>query len=266
MSRLLLALGVVLALSSPVRAQPADAWIDVTDPVLEPTAPYLIARHYLVWDGRENCGIGETARLVVAFHGGAGSAESMADLLPGEGCYVVAYPSGSNKVFGQIRVSGNTLSWNASSGTTQGWAENNGVNDDLFVASLVAALKAAFGLTAVFAVGRSKGGMLAFHLACDTATFAALATVASTISDPSCDIAFHVPNLHIHGTADDRVCWFVWYSSCDPWPKARPKIVGFWQAQDEGHELHVISGGTHGWQPVAGFDTAGTVWMYLNNR
>ena len=265
---LVLALGLAEAKAQSI----ADAWIDITDPVLEPTAPHVIARHYKLWDGRPNCGPGETARLVVAFHGGLGNANKMATeyLTPPavNKCYVIAYPSGSNKgQAGVIRVSGDFLLWNISAPLTEGigWPAEAGVNDDLFVDSLVATLKAQYSLTTAFAVGVSMGGMLAFHQACDTANFAALATVATTIFDDTCDIAYHIPNLHIHGTADSDVCWLTWYSSCEPWPKARP-VVLWWQAQDGPHEKHILLGGTHAWQPTPGYDTTGTIWTWLDSR
>ena len=268
MSRLLAALGVFLALSGHAQAQPiTDAWINVTDPVLNPIAPNVIARHYLIADGRANCAVGQTARLVVALHGGAGSAASMASMLPlGSRCYVVVYPSGSNKPLGQpIQVSGTNLSWNASSTVEQGWAGNNGVNDDLFIASVISAVKSAYGLTTTFGVGLSKGGMLMYHLACDAGTFAAVAGVATTFSDTSCSPASYVPDLHIHGDNDHNVCWSAWFSGCSPWPKAQPPVAS-WQANGSGHQLNVVPGGVHGWRPLDSFDTPGTVWTFLNAR
>ena len=275
MKILLAALGLVLALASPARAQETvDAWINITDPVLQPVSPHIIARHYKLWDGRPNCPPGQTARLVLAFHGGLGNANKMATeyLTPPtvNKCYVIAYPSGSNKgTGGVIHVSGDFLLWNISAPLTEGigWpSEPPGVNDDLFVASLVATLKSNYSLTTAFAVGVSMGGMLAFHQACDTANFAALATVATTIFDDSCNIAYHIPNLHIHGTADESVCWLTWYSTCSPWPKARPQIIGFWQAQDGPHDKDILLGGVHAWQPTPGYDTTGTVWAWLDQR
>ena len=273
MKSILLALSLLLmAMASPMppKAQTiANGWINITDPVLNPVAPHVIARHYLVWDGRASCGA-KVPRLVIALHGGHGNATKMAtEYLTPQGCYVVAYPSGSNKgLLGQIRVSGDNLSWNTSSPyeTGQGWAGEAGVNDDLFITSLVTALKAQYGLSKVLVVGVSRGGMLAFHLACDTTLFSVIATVATTINDTSCNPATHIPNLHIHGTADDEVCWNQDYASCAPWPKARPKIVEFWQASGVGHDRHIIIGGTHQWQPNGTFDTLGTVWHFLDTR
>lgn len=266
MKSILTALGLVLALIAPASAQAiTDGWINITDPVLKPTGNHIIARHYLVWDGRPNCAQGQTARLVVALHGGAGSAEGMATMLVAQGCYVVVYPSGSNKPLGSpIQVSGTNLSWNASSVTPQGWAENNGVNDDLFIGSLITSVKATYSLATTFGAGLSKGGMLMMHLACDAGTFAALAGVSTTISDPTCFPAAYVPDLHIHGDDDHNVCWSTWFASCDPWPKAQPPIAA-WQNHGTGHELHVIAGGVHGWNP-GGYDSNAAVWTYLNGK
>ena len=241
-----------------------DAWITVVDPVLNPVAPHSISRHYLIWDGRE----GPEAPLVVAFHGGHGSAEVMAnDYLIPRGGYVVAYPSGSNKgpfASSPIRVSGDNLSWNTSSPyeVGQGWAGEAGVNDDLFITTLVTALKAQFNCNKAFVVGVSRGGMMAFHYACTTNLFSAMATVATTILDPL--PVTRIPDIHVHGTADPQVCWDVWQDSCAPWPKAKP-LVSSWQASGS-HELHVIPNGVHAWSPNGVFDTTGAIWNFLSNK
>ena len=178
----------------------------------------------------------------------------------------MAYPSGSNKgLMGQIRVSGDFLLWNiAAPGIDAGWPNAAGVNDDLFVASLVATLKAELGLQTAFAVGVSLGGMFAFHQACDTANFAAVATVATTIADPSCDIAYHVPDLHIHGTSDTDVCWFAG-ANCEPWPAARPLVLNY-QASGGPHERQIIVGGVHAWDMGNGYDTTGKIWDWLGEH
>lgn len=260
-------LAFALLLGIPAHAQPiTHAWFNVTDPVLQPNGDHVIARHYLIWDGRQNCKPHKQARLVVVFHGGNNSAEVMASWLTPRGCYVVAYPSGSNMTNGVVRVSGDILLWNASSEVERGWPGEAGVNDDLFIKTLVSTLKANYGLTTAFAVGPSKGGMMAFHYACDTTMFSAIATVASTISDPTCSPAVHIANLHIHGTADDLVCWDFMHSSCEPWPLAYPRVVSFWQASGKGHVLVVLTGGVHAWRPTPDYDTTGKVWTFLDDR
>jgi predicted esterase len=267
MKFILLAFALLLGIQA--HAQPiTHAWIKVADPVLNPTAPNVIARHYLLWDGRTNCATGKAPRLVLAFHGRHGNAEKMATeyLIP-KGCYIAAYPSGSNNVLGVIRVSGADLSWNTSSPYEKGkgWAGEAGVNDDLFITTLVDALKAQYSLTTAFAVGLSRGGMMAFHLACDTTMFSAIATVATTISDGTCSPAVHIPNLHIHGTADYLVCWDFMHSSCEQWPLAYPAVVRFWQASGKGHVLVALLGGKHAWQPTLDYDTTKKIWAFLDD-
>lgn len=264
MKHLLAALGLVLALASPVQAQTyADAWINVYDPVLKPGGNHIIARHYLVWDGRVNCGQGQTARLVVGFHGALGSAEGFSDVFVAQGCYVVAYPSGSNKALLKIKVDGGRLYWNAYTAYPFGWAETNGVNDELFISSLVAALKSQYGLTTAFAAGHSQGGLLTFHLACDKTLFAAIATVSTTMADPTCAPATHVPNIHIHGLADDLMCWDTSGGFCAPWTPASTG-VSWWQSLGSGHDLHLIEGGEHPWDSMPGATAA--VWAYLDGK
>ena len=265
MRLLLAALGVVLALSSHAAAQTlADAWINVYDPVLKPGGNHIIARHYLVWDGRVNCPQGQTARLVVGFHGALGSAEGFADTFVPQGCYVAVYPSGSkNAIRESNRVSGNNLYWNPATAYPFGWAEENGVNDKLFVASLVAKVKADYGLTTAFAFGHSQGGLLTYHLACDKTLFAAIATVATTMADPTCAPAVHVPNVHIHGLSDDLMCWDTSGGFCAPWTPASTG-VSWWQSLGSGHDLHLIEGGEHPWDSLPGATAA--VWAYLDGK
>ena len=261
------ALAFALLLGIPAHAQQIPrAWINVSDPVLQPNGDHVIARQYLIWDGRQYCKPNTKARLVVVFHGGNMSAEAMAGWFRPRSCYVVVYPSGSNMINGVVRVSGEMLMWNASSEVEYGWPGVAGVNDDRFITALVSMLKTNYGITTAFAVGASKGGMMAFHYACDTTMFAAIATVATTISDATCWPAVHIPNLHIHGTADTVVCWTVWYNSCNPWPPAQPRVVGFWEASGTGHTLVALDGGIHAWRPTPDFDTSAKIWAFLDAR
>jgi poly(3-hydroxybutyrate) depolymerase len=262
--KLLLAALCALLLTGMARA-PAqtltDATINVYDPVLKPLGNHIIARHYLVWDGRANCAPGQTARLVVAFHGALGSAEGMAENFAPQGCYVVAYPSGSNKIL-LVKVDGNNLFWNPSTLYPLGWAETNGVNDGLFISSLVAKLKNDYGLTTAFAVGHSQGGLLTYHLACDKTLFAAIATIATTMADPSCSPATHVPNLHVHGTADTLMCWDTSGGGCAAWTPANTG-VNWWQATGANHSLVLVEGGEHPWNTLS---ATGAVWSFLDSR
>jgi poly(3-hydroxybutyrate) depolymerase len=239
-----------------------DAWINVIDPVLKPSGAHIISRHYKVWDGRANCAPGQTAKLVVALHGALGSADGMAASFAPQGPYVVVYPSGSNKgLFGQIKVSGNNLFWNPSTPTPFGWAEENGVNDDMFIAAVVAKVKNDYGLTTAFAVGHSQGGLLTYHLACEKTLFAAIATVATTHAHTPCAAPNHVPNIHVHGLSDGMMCWDT-TSDAAPWPPCRPGVEA-WQASGTGHKLHLVENGEHAMDSLG---VAEKVWPFFDAR
>jgi poly(3-hydroxybutyrate) depolymerase len=259
-----------MASTPPPRAQMlTDQWINVVDPVLNPSGLHVIARHYKLWDGRANCAIGQTARLVIAIHGGHGSPADFSQKFTPQGCYVVAYPAGSNKILGQIRVSGSNLSWNTSSAyeAGQGWAGESGVSDDLFLTNLVNKLKADFALTTVFAAGHSRGGIMTYHLACDTGLFSAIATVGTTLSDATCSRLGSVPNIHVHGLNDTLMCWTASGGDCVPWAPARPGVFQ-WQGivPGPGHERHLIANGEHAWDSMPGFDTTGNVWRFFDAK
>ena len=246
----------------PGKAQPLVAGtVQVTDAVLKPTGTHKIDRTYLVWDGRSNCAAGVVPPLVIAFHGGGGSSAGMAAQFAPQGCNVVAYPSGSDKNGSTIVVNGNGLSWNAYAVPEQGWSGTAGVDENQFILALVAKLKAQFGTGKTFGVGLSKGGMLVHHAACDLAAFDAIATVAATIADPTCNPALHVPLFHVHGLADTRVCWTFTGTSCNPWPVAEPKVTA-WNAVGGPHQLTLIPGEPHGWP--AG--TTANIWTWLRAR
>ena len=64
--RYVLALAVFVICDTAAAQTWTEGWIDITDPVLKPDGDHIIARHYLLWDGRERyCQQQETARLVI---------------------------------------------------------------------------------------------------------------------------------------------------------------------------------------------------------
>ena len=241
-----------------------DAWITIVDPVLNPEGDHTISRHYLIWDGRNNCAPSKKPRLVVALHGGRGNAEKMAnEYLTPQGCYIVVYPSGSNKgLLGNIRVSGDNLLWNISAPYEAGWPNAAGVNDTLFITALVNAMKAQYGIDKAFVVGVSMGGMMAFRLASTTELFSAMATVATVNLEDTLP-AVHIPDLHIHGTADTDISWFG--NTETVWPAARPTVLE-WQASDGPHKKQIIVGGVHAWDMGNGYNTTGEIWAWLNEK
>ncbi len=151
---------------------------------------------------------GSPIPLVLAFHGGGGHAEYMADDerygLVGKADsagFVVAFPNGYSKLPG-----GRFATWNA--GSCCGDARDRQVDDVGFVRTLVAELKTRLQLDSarIFATGMSNGGMLAHRLACDASDlFRAVASVAGTDATASCTPVRPISVLHIHARNDTHV-------------------------------------------------------------
>lgn len=148
------------------------------------------------------------APLVLAFHGGGGHAEYMADdshyglqKKADEAGFVVAFPNGYSRLPG-----GRFATWNA--GGCCGDARDRGVDDVGFARAVVAALEARYRIDAgrVFATGMSNGGMLSHRLACEAAdVFRAVASVAGTDATASCTPSRPISVLHLHARDDDHV-------------------------------------------------------------
>ena len=148
------------------------------------------------------------APLVLAFHGGGGHAEYMADdenyglqKKADEAGFVVAFPNGYSKLPG-----GKFATWNA--GGCCGDARDKGVDDVAFARAVVAAIEGRYRIDAnrVFATGMSNGGMLSHRLACEAAdVFRAVASVAGTDATVSCTPSRPISVLHIHARDDDHV-------------------------------------------------------------
>jgi polyhydroxybutyrate depolymerase len=139
-----------------------------------------------------------SAPLVLAFHGRGGNALGFAgriglqEMADGHG-YVVVAPEG---------LDGN---WNAG-----GDGEKTNADDLAFVKAIIDDVSGVTPINAarVYAMGLSKGGMMAYHAACELpGRFAAIAAVASTMSSKTCTAPSGVSLLHIHGTADENVPW-----------------------------------------------------------
>ena len=149
---------------------------------------------------------GQRAPLVMALHGGGGNGlrfaqriglTSMADRYG----YVAVIPEG----VGRGR---NGASWNADSVVRQGYAETERVDDVSFLTTVIDAMRneASIDPRRVYLMGLSKGGMMAYRLACAIpARVSAIAAVASVMSTDKCAGGADVSVLHIHGTADENV-------------------------------------------------------------
>lgn len=151
---------------------------------------------------------GSPMPLVLAFHGGGGHAEFMADDdrygLVGKAesaGFVVAFPNGYSKLPG-----GRFATWNA--GGCCGDARDRQVDDVGFVRALVAQLKTQLNVDSarIFATGMSNGGMMAHRLACEAAdVFRAVASVAGTDATTTCAPVRPISVLHIHARNDTHV-------------------------------------------------------------
>lgn len=149
--------------------------------------------------------------LLLAFHGGGGHAEFMADdaryglaSAAARHGFVLAVPNGSSRLPG-----GRLATWNA--GGCCGHARDQGVDDVGFARAVVAAVQArsAVDPARVFATGMSNGGMLVHRLACEAAdVFRGVAAVAGTDASSAtaaCRPARPVAVLHIHARDDTHV-------------------------------------------------------------
>ena len=151
------------------------------------------------------------APLVLAFHGGGGHAEYMADdekyglqRKADAAGFVVAFPNGYSKL--PAPMSGRFATWNA--GGCCGDARDRKVDDVSFARAVVTAIQGRYSIdaTRVFATGMSNGGMLSHRLACEAAdAFRAIASVAGTDATADCKPSRPISVLHLHAKDDDHV-------------------------------------------------------------
>jgi len=142
--------------------------------------------------------------LILAFHGGLGNAEMMAENYgwkeksDQEG-FVVAFPNGASRL-----PSGKLATWNA--GNCCGYATQSQSNDTAFVKAVILDIKSKINIKNVFATGMSNGGMFSHRLACEMAdTFSAIAAVSGTNNFDGCNPVKPISIMHIHGLEDDHV-------------------------------------------------------------
>lgn len=149
-----------------------------------------------------------SAPLVLAFHGGGGDMNYMANddyygLISKsevEG-FIVVFPNGYSKF-----RSGKFATWNA--GNCCANARDKNIDDVGFVKKIIERTSVELNIDKrrIFAAGMSNGGMMSYRLACEMpGTFKAIAAVAGTDNTSTCSPTLPIAILHIHAKNDDRV-------------------------------------------------------------
>ena len=187
MSRLLAALGVVLALASAVHAAPL-------------TQGTLNGRTYLIADQSANCPGFLRPSIVMGMHGHMQTAQQFADSTGFHtlaSCIITVYPQGLDD------------GWNSHRDPPLTQSEIDEVDDIGFLLALADAVKAEYDTRALYLTGISNGGRMAYALAChhsDEVT--AVGVVATTFTDSDCPAPIlPVPLKHIHGMNDNIIPW-----------------------------------------------------------
>lgn len=241
---------------------------------------------------------GNAVPLVIGLHGTGSDGESFIqnrDFRPiaDTAGFIVAYPDGSTLLGIKFWNYGNVL--------------GSDVDDVGFLEALIDTIAAAYTINPqrVYCTGMSNGSFMAYCLACDSDRFAAIGTVTGSMSVDmynSCNPAYPVPSIHIHGTDDDvnpydgtstmvgidqMNSFWVNENSCDVIPIVTP--VPDINTTDDATatrylypggmngntvELFKITGGEHTWPgwPMPGssditcmdFDGCKEIWRFFN--
>jgi len=133
-----------------------------------------------------------SGRLIVALTGGYQSIETLFDMaslqdMADQHGFIIAMPVAND---GQ---------WNVGDGGT------SNSKDLKFIESLIDEVESSRAITETFAVGISRGGMMAYWAACNLpGRFTAISALAATLAADTCPDAT-TPLLHIHGSNDESV-------------------------------------------------------------
>lgn len=145
--------------------------------------------------------------LVIAMHGGGGSAEqfeatSLLTQKADAAGFIVVYPDGV-KSTGALQA----RTWNA--GGCCDYARDHNIDDVNFIRQLINKLVGTYKINPkkVYATGHSNGGMLSYRLACEMAdkiTAIAVSGCTMVVLQP-CNPSRAVPVLHMHSELDEHV-------------------------------------------------------------
>jgi len=149
---------------------------------------------------------GRPTALILAFHGGMGSAEVMSkyyglrEKSDRQG-FIVAFPNGASRL-----PTGKFATWNA--GNCCGYAVESQSDDVGFIKAVIDDIKNKVNVNKVFATGMSNGGMLSYRLACDMSdTFSAIAAISGTDNYDECNPTKPISIMHIHSLQDSHVLY-----------------------------------------------------------
>lgn len=150
-------------------------------------------------------GVEKPAPLVLALHGGGGSAEGTQsslglDALADEKGFIAVYPEG----IGKVTLGKMYATWNSDEQCC-GEALKQGVDDVAFISQLIDTLVAEEGVdpARVYATGISNGGAMSHRLGCELAgKLAAIAPTAAPRIVGTCAPSRPVPVMILHGTLD----------------------------------------------------------------
>lgn len=151
---------------------------------------------------------GDAAPIVVALHGGGGTAEqfqreSGLDAVADREGFIVVYPDGTGRLRNRLHT------WNSGPNCC-GFARDNDVDDVGFLLAVIDDLeqRADIDPDRVLMTGHSNGGMMAFRFAAESSdSAAAVVPVAGALSVQLPDTWVATPMLQIHSVDDPRALY-----------------------------------------------------------
>ncbi len=147
----------------------------------------------------------DTFSLVIAMHGGLGTAYNMEEMSmlsekADEANFIVVYPEGTKGGFLNRRT------WNA--GWCCGDASSSNADDVGFINALIDTIISQYTIDTgrIYATGMSNGGFMSFRLACELShRIAAIAPVSASMSMIECEPIRAVPIINFHSYLDTNV-------------------------------------------------------------